>query len=305
MSVVIRDQSFSQPLAVGGPEFEFPFDSQGSDGALIMQRYKQEKAAFISDMIAGTYRPGRQYHPTYPTAQVCETSTPRETETGLYEFTRTWAVVPSAPVQDAEDYAFAYPAFSGTYTGSAGNVSALTVAAGSTVAQRNFTLTSTVASVAQGDYIYVYIHYTYYPAAYTASLHNSVISGWYQVTAKSGSDYTISAYGFADSINSVVSGTVYKGVPGRGAPKNMIVVSLLRSSYIVTDVPEEIVLPQRFFPVIASTGVEATSLTTLTVPTAAQYVAMMQSQSELVVESKLKRWRGNIWQLTTRTVPAL
>lgn len=297
MSVIARTNPYSVPVAIGTPVYEFPFSTLGGDGIVIRQRYKQTKEDFAADMLAGRFNPGEQTFELLPQAKIAETSEPRETETGLYEFTRTWVVAPSRTVRDSASYAFAFPGFASTVSGNVGNVSAISFST-RTDGYKDLTFTSDVASVNIGDTVWLSIRYSY------DTLFTTLGQGYYLVNDKSGSDYTIKGIFSTGSNVTLLSGSCYKGIPGRATPKTIVVPSVINHDFIETDNPQSIEIPQPFAPITNATSELATVLSANTTPTAVQYAAMLANNSALVVEASFSRWHGNIWQITTRTVPA-
>lgn len=96
MPAISRELDYSQPRLVAFLPPEFPFEEYGDfKSIIVVETYKQTRAGFIQDMLASRYVPGKATHPTYREAYLITTTKPQVTATGLYQFDRTWARIPS------------------------------------------------------------------------------------------------------------------------------------------------------------------------------------------------------------------
>jgi hypothetical protein len=57
---------------------------------------------------------------------------------------------------------------------------------------------------------------------------------------------------------------------------------------------------ERFKPVDAMTGLRVSTITDFTVPSSDQYISLVQGRGEIVVSSVVMRWKGDIWDRTTK-----
>jgi hypothetical protein len=98
MSLNVHDGPYSQPggLAVGAPSFEFPFLQNGDSASFILTRtYKQTRAAYIADRLSGTFKLGAVHDTQYTNAWLIAETPYSVTTTGLLQFQRRFATIPS------------------------------------------------------------------------------------------------------------------------------------------------------------------------------------------------------------------
>lgn len=216
------------------------------------------------------------------------------------EWDRKWASVP-ASWTEPEEYAYVYPAFSvGTNTSNAYAITA--IAQVGTGFAPTYNITSSTANISAGDYVYISANYT--------RGNQQVQSGsWANVTAASGTVLTVKGTAFSGSGNfTSVSGTVRKGLPGRTTRPSLIVGSQILNDYVLTsttNIDADLPLLQPFAPVVAITGEATTNLTASTLPTSTAYANLVVTGGSLIVECSRRRYAGNIYRRSTRTIPAL
>lgn len=77
------------------------------------------------------------------------------------------------------------------------------------------------------------------------------------------------------------------------------------TDYIRAESPADIPLAKALLPAKHSSGVETTTLSSSTEPTAAQYMALIRGQNQITINNgELRRWRGDIYAHTYRTIKA-
>lgn len=229
---------------------------------------------------------------TYTSAYFVGDTAFRDMGDSVWQFTRQWATVP-ASFSEFETVAFTYPALAASVSGSSATVTAMTKSGS------NIELTTTVSGVSAGDTVYLNVQFTESPFTYSRF-------GWYKVVS-TGTNIVRVAAAFLSSASSFssVSGTIQKGALGRSNPKTVTVTSRLGREFLYTASPStELPAFQAFRPV-AATGDDVTTLSVTTIPSVSTYQGYLASGAELVAESRVTRWRGNIYERVTRYVPAL
>ncbi len=213
-------------------------------------------------------------------------------------YTRTYATVPGQWF-DAGSFAYQFPGYAAGGTGSGVAISGITASGANTI----FALGATGGAVA-GNVVLINVTYTRGGIAYAQTFSAPAVAttNTSQVTV----ERTLPGSGSFSGI----SGTVAVFTPGRPEPQTLVVPSRLQHDYVRstaatagTDLPP---LPA-FAPVYAtggSSGQFADVLDTTTLPTAVSYAAQVAARTELVVESDLARYLGNLWVRRTRLVPA-
>lgn len=99
MSKTVRDADYSTPIEVGRREEEYPFEALGDFSAVVLSRtYKQIPDFYRADRAAGRYAPGPTPDVEIPDAYLMATGKPSFTATGLFQFSRQFARVPSDQV---------------------------------------------------------------------------------------------------------------------------------------------------------------------------------------------------------------
>jgi hypothetical protein len=110
MPRIARELDYSTPQPVGAPVYTWPFAKLGNfTDFQLVQRYKQDQAAFLRDRFSGAYRHGESTHPQHTEAFLCVTSDPTVTETGLFEFTRTYSTLPGTQTSYPGSRYIAFP----------------------------------------------------------------------------------------------------------------------------------------------------------------------------------------------------
>jgi hypothetical protein len=214
----------------------------------------------------------------------------------LMHWDRIWASVP-ASFYEPEEFVYLFPGFTGA--GTYGTTYAIT---GIVASGANYVMsTATSSGIAAGDTIFINASFTRGGQKYTQSWNAVTI-----VTTNYSQASIASGFLGSGSFTSV-SGTISKSVQSRATARSFVVGSLVLSDFALsspsaldTDLP----LIQPFNPV-DNTGAQVSVLTSTTAPTAASYAGLITSGGQIVVESTRRRYMGNIFQRTTRSVPAL
>lgn len=236
-----------------------------------------------------------------PNAYLSYQTDPAPTSIGsLVKYDRRFTTTPLSWT-DAESYAFTYPGFTSSVTGSAGNLTAISYS----TATGLFTITTNLSSPAAGNTVQITAYYTLPLGG--GGTYTATASFFATVSSTGAGTILIPNLGIVPSTSSYsnVSGSVIKATPGRSTPSTQLVVSLLQYDYFLTNQPANIPVSQIFRPVYSGNGSDATVLTTnTTYPTSNTYSNTVTNGGYLIAESKLRRWEGNIWERVTRTVLA-
>lgn len=221
---------------------------------------------------------------------------------GLLTWDRVYAAVPTSWTEP-EEYAYTYPAFSGSLPTTTYAVTAITVS-GST-----FTLTTTI-SFSVGDSIYINVGMNQVSGSSTSRWQAS--GYWLALGGSSGSSlqvanlipYYVPGVGFT----SVTGFTGKGGKPGRDLPKAMVIPSNVVNDYALSSITGlDVNLPLTdAFIVITANGSETDTISTTTFPNNATYVSMVENGTQIVAATSVRRrFLGNIYVRQTRYIPAL
>lgn len=215
---------------------------------------------------------------------------------GVRTWNRKWATVP-ASWSEPEEYAYSYPGFVTSVTGSAYNVT--NIASNGA----GYDISTPATGIAANDDVYVAVKFT----------RNSLVK--YQTfTAKATaatSNVSVTVGNVFDGSGAFTSitGTIRKGNPGRTQAQTMVCGSRVQHDYALsnlTSLNTDLPLLSEFAP-IDSTGNRVTVLSTgtATAPNTADYAALVTGGGEIIAEpSSRRRYMGNIYVRATRYIPA-
>ena len=214
---------------------------------------------------------------------------------GIMTWDRVYAAVPTAWTEP-EEYAYTYPAFSGSQTvGTTYNVTA--IAASGTYYSVSSSLTFSV-----GDTLFINVGFTRSGLGWRVANYVQALGG------VSGTNVLVGQiFGGTGSFTSV-SGYIGKASPSRSTPKAFIVPSSVVNEYAfssITALDQNLpLIPQ--FAVINNTGVETDTITTTTIPSNSNWVSMVAAGTQIVAATSMRRrFLGNIYVRSTRYIPAL
>lgn len=281
------DDGYYPTATPTGPVFlSYPLPQQPT-AILYSQPHVQTYASYVAPAFSSTM-PG-----VSGAYFVGDTNVQRSGEF-LVTFERQWATVPGF-FNDFESYAYIYPAYApSAVPGTPASITAINRSGSNDV------ISTTVSGVAVNDVVYINASFVNGTLPYTQG-------GLAKVTAVNpGVSVTVASFFVGSSSTfSSVSGTIMEYAPGRQLPQSFIVASRMLSEFFYTANPQaDIALSQPFQPVLTTTGYPTDTLTANTAPTAAVYAGLVSSEGELVVESYISRYMGDIWQRITRLVPA-
>lgn len=233
-------------------------------------------------------------HPDEPGFYLVDESPLRPLSGGIVEFTREYALIPDGHFVP-EQYAWYLPGMgSEDPPGPLVNINAATVSGGLVT----FT-TSADHSATAGDQVQV---------KYTVSTHNGDVTRTVlrTVTAGSGSSLTCAAIFESYPITYL---SLQQINPGRD-PEVLPVPSKLQVDYFLPGVNvtsfDAIPILVEYANIMDSTGRRTRSFTDSTTPTLSEYRAVVAAETEIViVRSALERWKGNIFQRSTRYAKAI
>lgn len=278
--------SITSPVAVSGIRAEHPTPEDQS-ATIYAQDYIIARASYTAPAFSET-------NATYTSAYFIGDDNFQDMGDGIWKFTRKWATVPSG-YSTYESFAFTFPAYTATRTGSQFSVTAMSYSA------PTMTLTATTSGISVGDNCYVSVKYTLNSTVYYQSFYRKATAVGATTIGFTGAYFAILPSGTYSS----VSGYVQKATPGRGSPKTIIVTSRQDFSYVYTTTPaSDLTVPLLFSPANSTTGEEVTALTASTTPTATDYATSVANGELLTVEASAERWKGNIYVKRARLVPA-
>lgn len=281
--------SLTTETAISGIEAEHPLEFDQS-ATIFRQDYMVERTSYSAPGFGVTC-------PAYPTAYFIGDNDLEDRGDSIWAFRRQWAAVP-AGYTEYQSFAYTFPGYASSTTGSSVTVSAISVSGNDLI------LTATTSGITAGDAVYFFVRYSY-------TLGSATIRGGYSEYTKAKSvgagDVTVVNRSFFNASNSYTveaPSWIVKAVIGRNSPKTVIVPSRIDVDFLYTTSPDsDLPLAQLFTPINASSEI-VTQLTSSTIPAASTYAAMVADGAELVAECTLERWKGNIYRRTTRFVTA-
>jgi len=286
--------AFTTATQDGDYTVEYPLGASEPTHLLIRARFKIYRTSYS--------RPAANTTLTYgsATAYFLDDTDFTDERGGLQSFTRLWATVPASWTEPGGTYAYSFPAFTAATT--FGNSFAVTAIAASAA---YYVLTTTATGISSADQIYLNLNYVRSAQNYQLTFTTSAVA------ASSGSSVTVSNILPGQNVFTSVTGTVRKGNRGRGTPTAYSVDSFVVHDYALSsEAAQDTDLPQipAFSPVsvsLGASGLEVTTLSTGTLPTAANYESMVAAGSFLVaLPSERRRYLGNIYERTVRLVRA-
>jgi len=220
----------------------------------------------------------------------------RAIDADAVSYERLFSTVPAA-WSEPESFAFTFPGFVTSITGSAYSITDLTINGSLTV------ITTPATGIAANDAVYISVKYTRGGFVYNTTFFTKVISVNAGVTVHVGLVFS------GTGTFSAITGTIRKGAIGRLTEDTLIAGGRLLHDYALSSIAAldtDLPILQAFSP-SDSTGNKVTLLSTgsATVPNSADYAALITGGGELVVGCERKRYLGNIYVRITRLVPAL
>ncbi len=232
---------------------------------------------------------------TLPVAYLVEHGETSDSGADDVTYTRLYATIPPQWF-DAEDYAYTFP---GLTPGSAGASSTITSIAGGGL--NEVVLGTAITGVAVNDVVTAQVRYTRGGVVYSQGFYGKVLA----VSAGVSVTMAGNLLGTVGSASSV-TGSISEVAVGRDQPKDMIVDGRIQHDYaLTTETGLATDLPRfELFQPTTNAAYETDMLTATTSPTNTEYVTMITSGSEIVVECKRTPYLGNIWVRKTRLLPA-
>lgn len=227
---------------------------------------------------------------------------------GMIQFDRVFANIPQTRTDPIGSISHTFPGLSG-YAGTSGNridITSLSMILGTTGI---FATTSTAHGLSVGDV--VYCEFTY-----TIGTSNNLYS-FYQyakvLAVPSTTQVRISndMYYKTQVTLNLQAGYLTLAVSRGRAPYTTTVTASDTSTYILPGVTagvssyNDIVTPKPFLPVLTSTGESVSTLANNTSPTRAEYNDMVRDSVNIIIESSVEKWRGNIFRQVVKQVKAI
>lgn len=286
--------AFNTVATVGAPVWEKVLPVPNAK-VCFRQRFMQTAASYSPLALDTPYPSDATYGvPTATTYYLVSEENFNDQRAGVLMWERVYCAVPTAWTEP-EEYAYQYPAFSGSQTvGTTYNVTA--IAASGTYYSVSSSLTFSV-----GDTLFINVAFTRSGIGWRVANYVQALGG------VSGTNVLIASIFGGTGAFSSVSGYIGKGTPARSVPKAYVVPSNVLNEYALSSVTAlDQTLPLvNAFVVIDNTGIETETITGSTIPTNSNYVSMVSSGSQIVAAtSNRRRFLGNIYVRSTRYVPA-
>jgi hypothetical protein len=243
-------------------------------------------------------RPAANSNITYggSTAYFIDDLSFQDLRAGVAQWTREWATIP-ASWSEPEEYAFTYPAYSGT-----GAFTANVAVSAITASGANYILSCTGGTIVSGDTVFYSVGYT------RGGISGFTATGTALAVATTNSSQVTITVGLAGTGSFTgVTGNVAKVTTTRAEALTLVVGSRVVSDYALTtaaNINADLPLVSQFQIINSSTGAITDTLGTGTSPTAAVYLGYVAAGTEIVAECSRRRYLGNIYVRRTRYVPA-
>lgn len=287
--------SFTAAVTVGLPVWEQVVPDP-NDKVLFRQSFMQLAANYTPLTLDTAYPAPSTYGvPSSPTYYLVAEENFSDQRAGILQWDRVYSKVPQA-YTDAEEYVFTFPGFVQVVSGGSDfGVTAIT-ASGS-----NFQL-STSMTYNVGDTVLVAVQYVRSGVTYFVEQNTKTVSG-----GSSGTTMNVPPIFPGTGTFSSVTGITNKRAPSRTAQVTEVVPSTIFNDYALTSVSAidtDLPIIRQFAPV-DNQGNAVTQLNISTLPTAVTYATMIQNNVLIAAQNSVRRrFRGNIYQRTTRMVPA-
>lgn len=287
--------SFTAAVTVGLPVWEQVVPDP-NDKVLFRQSFMQLAANYTPLTLDTAYPAPSTYGvPSSPTYYLVAEENFSDQRAGILQWDRVYSKVPQA-FTDAEEYVFTFPGFVQVVSGGSDfGVTAIT-ASGS-----NFQL-STSMTYNVGDTVLVAVQYVRSGVTYFVEQNTKTVSG-----GSSGTTMNVPPIFPGTGTFSSVTGITNKRAPSRTAQVTEVVPSTIFNDYALTSVSAidtDLPIIRQFAPV-DNQGNAVTQLNISTLPTAVTYATMIQNNVLIAAQNSVRRrFRGNIYQRTTRMVPA-
>lgn len=287
--------SFNSAVTVGLPVWD-PILPVPNEKVLFRQSFMQTAVSYSPLALDTPYPASGSYGvPTSPTFYLVAEENFQEERAGILKWERVYAKVPTAWT-DAEEYVFTFPGFVQTVTGGSDFGVTAIAASGS-----NFQLTTSM-TYNVGETVLVAVQYVRSGVTYFVEQNTKTVSG-----GTSGTTMNVPAIFPGSGTFTSVTGVTNKRAPSRTAQVTEVVASTLFNDYALTSVSgldSDLPIIRQFAPV-DNQGNAVTQLNTSTLPTAVTYLNMIQNNVLVAAQNSVRRrFYGNIYQRTTRMVPA-
>ena len=287
--------SFTAAVTVGLPVWEQVVPDP-NEKVLFRQSFMQLAANYTPLTLDTAYSAAGTYGvPSTPTYYLVAEENFNDQKAGILQWDRVYCKVPTS-YTDAEEYVFTFPGFVQVVSG--GNDYAVTAIAAS---GSNFQL-STSMTYSVGDIVLVAVQYVRSGVTYFVEQNTKVVSG-----GSSGTTMNVPPIFPGTGTFTSVTGVTNKRAPVRTSQVTEVVPSTIFNDFALTSVSAidtDLPIIRQFAPV-DNTGAAVTQLNISTLPTAVTYATMIQNNVLIAAQNSVRRrFRGNIYQRTTRMVPA-
>lgn len=294
--------AFNAVATVGAPVWEKVLPVPNAKVA-FRQRFMQTAASYTPLALDTPYPADSTYGvPTSTSYYLVSEENFSNERGGLLMWDRVYCAVPTSWTEP-EEYAYTYPAFSGSQPTTTYAVTAVT-ASGSL-----YTLSTTI-TYSVGDSIFINVSLAQNTGIATTRWQAS--GYWLAQGGSSGTTLVVAnlvPYYYPGVAFSSVSGFTGKGgKPGRDAAKAIIIPSNVVNDYALASISGlDTSLPLiDAFMVITANGSETDVVSDTTFPNNTTYVSMVESGTQIVAATSIRRrFLGNIYVRQTRYIPAL
>ena len=231
---------------------------------------------------------------------------------GMISFTRTFANIPQTITRPTGSEFFTFPGIEDASFAPSGVVNISSIQMVPNVAGITC-ITSSAHGLATGDWVFINMSYT----VGTDTFRHQIV-GYYQV------EFSLNPTIFRVDVGhywntyvdlNLIEGNTIRSKPSR-SPTSVNVATHTRYDYILPGVTTpwvtsstDVNMPTTFQPVNIDTGEPTQTLITdtgvpQTSPTVDEYLDMMKNENNIIIESSLSRWAGNILVIQTKTCKA-
>jgi hypothetical protein len=289
--------AFNVAVTSGLPVWENPIPAL-NEKTVFRQTFVQTAASYAPLALDTVYPAAGSYGvPSSPTYYLVAEDGQTDLGGGMMQWDRVYARIPTA-WSEGEEFAYTFPGFIASST--AGSDQTITNIQDSSA---NY-LVSSGLSFATGDQVHIAVSYVRNSLTYFVGQYVRIIGG------TSGSSALVPGIFPGTGAFSSIAGVITKEAPSRTLEKSDIVPSQIVHDYAlasVTSLESNLPIIDSFTPV-GPTGSEIQSgerLTTATKPTSDAYASMINNNVQIVAQASVRRrWLGNIYERTTRYIPA-
>ena len=313
MSLPTTDTTFASVRAVSQTHIEYPFIEAGDSSTKVYRMICQINASdydpaqiALDDTMVSAAAAGviALPFPADASAYFVGDANHSPMDGGMLEFERVFANIPQPSTDPAGSEIFTFPGLpSVTSTSSTISIS------GASYSSNVLTMSLTAAhGMSSGDNFRYYFRgqHLYYGRTYF----NYFFGNGTCIVGTAGSTIKM-FYTLPNNFSFSGSGRIYPGATRGRKQVSRAASTQLEYDYFLPGITlgittsQQITLPQRFDAYYYSEGNTVTTLTNNTSPTASEYNNIVDGDGFLVLDSSVKRWKGNILRRVVKSIRAI